>query len=393
MSLIARPRLVLLISAMGLISAILAAQTQDSCPTTQAGLARTGEATQATEAAGRLSPQVQTINERLVVTTSAGTNNVLDAMNTNATANGNQGIAGRANGPRDATGVFGGVGVGAGTTAATGNAGVRGLSVSAGPNYGVEGFLRFNTSHDSAGVHGVDGSDLTCSVNSYLPAGVRGDSKNYRGVLGVSQGQGVSGKYINNQGLDVNEGVLGTEEFGVFSSGDIGAIGRKLFLEPHPTDATKVIRFVALEGPEAGTYFRGTARTERGIATIEVPEAFAIVSDPDGLTVQLTAIGSPASIYVASQDLNRIVVRTSRDVTFHYLVQGVRRAYKGEQPIVESRAFVPESAKARIPLSLPEEVKRRLIANGTYNPDGTVNLEMARALGWTTRWAEQSGDR
>jgi hypothetical protein len=50
---------------------------------------------------------------------------------------------------------------------------------------------------------------------------------------------------------------------------------------------------------------------------------------------------------------------------------------------------MPESASETIPAYLTEEAKRRLIANGTYNPDGTVNLETAERLGWTRAWKER----
>ena len=38
--------------------------------------------------------------------------------------------------------------------------------------------------------------------------------------------------------------------------------------------------------------------------------------------------------------------------------------------------------------SLPEELKRRLVANGTYNPDGTVNMSTAERLGWAQKWRD-----
>jgi hypothetical protein len=43
-----------------------------------------------------------------------------------------------------------------------------------------------------------------------------------------------------------------------------------------------------------------------------------------------------------------------------------------------------------MPLYLPEVLKQRLISNGTYRPDGTVNLETARRLGWDKVWEQRS---
>lgn len=122
---------------------------------------------------------------------------------------------------------------------------------------------------------------------------------------------------------------------------------------------------------------------------IELPEDFRIVTDEEGLTVQLTPIRSFASMYVESEDLNQIVVRSSKDVTFHYLVQGVRRAFKDFKPVRNGEEFMPPSAASRMPGYLTEEARQRLITNGTYNPDGTVNLETAERAGWTRIWRER----
>ncbi len=175
--------------------------------------------------------------------------------------------------------------------------------------------------------------------------------------------------------------------WGVFAQGNLGVAGAKHFVEPHPTDASHVIVYSSLEGREVGTYFRGTARTVRGEAIIEVPDDFRIVTDEDGLTVQLTPVGPLTMMSIESEDLNRIVVRSSKDVMFHYLVQGVRRAFKDFQPLSRDGMYVPRSPDDRIPGYLTEEAKRRLVANGTWNADGTVNMATAERLGWTRMWA------
>jgi hypothetical protein len=50
---------------------------------------------------------------------------------------------------------------------------------------------------------------------------------------------------------------------------------------------------------------------------------------------------------------------------------------------------VPRSAEARIPAYLTEGQKAMLISNGTYNEDGTVNMQTAARVGWTKIWAER----
>ena len=96
-----------------------------------------------------------------------------------------------------------------------------------------------------------------------------------------------------------------------------------------------------------------------------------------------------SDLYIVSEDLDTIVVRSSRDVTFHYLVHGLRRAFKDFQPLVKGYEFMPRSPEETMPLYLTEEAKRRLIANGTYNPDGTVNMSTAERAGWTKIWADR----
>jgi hypothetical protein len=181
--------------------------------------------------------------------------------------------------------------------------------------------------------------------------------------------------------------------YGVLSLGGTLATGVKSFADPHPTDASKVIRYVSLEGPESGTYFRGKGRFQRGLAAIDVPEDFRMVTDPDGLSIQVTPIGQMATVAVIRIALDRIVVQGSRDVEFFYTVNGVRRTFKDFQPIAEEAVFMPRRADSKMPTYLSETQKRLLVENGTYRPDGTVNMETAHRLGWDRVWAERERPR
>src|SRR5207244_175613 len=111
---------------------------------------------------------------------------------------------------------------------------------------------------------------------------------------------------------------------------------------------------------------------------IAVPESFRLVSDQDGLTVQITPIGLVVNVAVLSADLNTIVVHSSvKELQFYYLVNGVRKAFKDWDPITENRHYVPEGPTARMPLAFAPEQRRALIATGIYNADGTVNMATA----------------
>jgi hypothetical protein len=227
---------------------------------------------------------------------------------------------------------------------------------------------------------------------SYSISGVRGESIPGYGVLGISQATGVGAALLDVSNVQLVYALLAAQgpiNYAVFAGGDFGGTGAKYFVEPHLTDASKVIRYVSLEGPEAGTYFRGRGRFEHGQATIQLPEDFRMVTDSEGLSIQVTPIGEFATVAVLQIDLDGIVVKASRNVEFFYTVNGVRKTHKHLKPVGPGNEFVPQSAEAKMPAHLTEGQKSMLISNGTYNADGTINMETAERLGWTKTWADR----
>jgi len=274
--------------------------------------------------------------------------------------------------------------------------GGRDGTYSQGARYGVLG-VTVGTAINLAGVRGVTSAGGVTETFGYRPAGVRGEGRSDIGVLGVANTVGIGGIGVigavfdsSSPGTFVSEGTLGNGLNAVYAFGNFTATGAKSFIEPHPTDASKVVRYICLEGPESGTYFRGSAQIVDGHAVISVPEDFRMVTDSEGLTVQLTPVGAPARMYVVSEDLDEIVVSADRDVKFHYMINGVRKAFKDFQPIEDGTDFMPHSSSEKMPGYLTAEAKQRLIANGTYNPDGTVNMETAQRLGWTRMWEQRA---
>lgn len=156
-------------------------------------------------------------------------------------------------------------------------------------------------------------------------------------MLGISQFQGVAGSLFNSVGAELAYGILGfklgASSYGVYAGGNFGGTGAKYFVEPHPTDASKVIRSVSLEGPEAGTYFRGRGKFQNGLATIDVPEDFRMVTDSEGLSIQVTQIGELATVAVVRIDLEGILVKASRNKDLGsdlcYTLSSNRRCYAG----------------------------------------------------------------
>jgi hypothetical protein len=207
------------------------------------------------------------------------------------------------------------------------------------------------------------------------------------GVLGQSEstsGRGVRGEALATAGT--NYGVQGRTHsasgWGVISYGASGATGQKNFIQPHPSDPSLEIHFYSLEGNESGTYFRGSEQLAEGLRVIEVPEEFRLVSSPEGLSVQLTAVGAPALLWVESKSLDAIVVRGNADVAFDYTVNGVRRGFEEVEFFATNQGFVPELRGEEFGTQYPEAYRRILVENGILNPDFTPNELTAELLGW-----------
>jgi hypothetical protein len=134
--------------------------------------------------------------------------------------------------------------------------------------------------------------------------------------------------------------------WGSFSStlttyGNFNCYGTKNFIQPHPTDTTKVIAYVAVEAGEALTLARGTATTMNGQAVINRPQHFSFVTSATApLTVLLTPENNPAQLYVKQKSKDQITVAMKssdfsefRDVSFDYQVTGVRDGFEGLQAV------------------------------------------------------------
>ncbi len=170
-----------------------------------------------------------------------------------------------------------------------------------------------NTLSALGGIEGPDGG-LTI-----WGGGIRGDGN----VLAVR------GDLEVNGGLNIT-GTLNVD-------GDLNVKGIKNFVQPHPGDPFKEIVYTCLEGPEAGTYVRGSASLTNGEAIIELPEHFRMVTGVNGVTAQVTPRGEWLQLYVVTADARRLVVRDAqgKNGQFDYLVQGVRKGYENQQVIRE----------------------------------------------------------
>ena len=165
--------------------------------------------------------------------------------------------------------------------------------------------------------------------------------------------------HIHGQ-LECEDGVqakTGTFFGNLTVKGNLYVEGKKNFVEPHPNDPTRAIVYAALEGPEAGTYVRGTAEIKGGEARIELPEHFALVTAEQGLTVTLTPLGKPLQLYVAEKAPSRIVVReaSGKSGQFDIWSRACARATRITRPCARTRSWGTQPAEPRLAARTDEE--------------------------------------
>jgi hypothetical protein len=171
----------------------------------------------------------------------------------------------------------------------------------------------------------------------------RGYTINYGDLMLVGGISGNDWGWLSCNKLFVSSGSQLTGNTQVVN-GDFDVIGGvKRFVQPHPTDPSKVIRYISMESGEALTITRGTARTVNGQVTVALPEHFSLVtSDSEPITVILTSEGAPAVLYTKEKSREQIIVamRPSdfsefKDVEFSFQVTGVRDGFERQEIIVD----------------------------------------------------------
>ena len=138
-------------------------------------------------------------------------------------------------------------------------------------------------------------------------------------------------------GLQINSpGISGTGDIitsGTIKSGSDILSNKKDFDIPHPTKSGYRLRHVCLEGPEAGVYIRGRLTDSN---TIEVPDYWDGLVDPETITVQLTQIGCSQDLIVDKIEWGKKIVIKSGNaskIDCYYYVQAERK--DGEKLIPE----------------------------------------------------------
>ena len=118
------------------------------------------------------------------------------------------------------------------------------------------------------------------------------------------------------------------------------SLAGKGFDIPHPTKKEHRLRYICLEGPEVGAYFRGTLKDSD---TIELPDYWRELVYPETITVNLTPIGSFQELFVEKVEWGtkiRIKNNSGNSIHCHYTVFAERKTQDKLQ--VEYKGLTPD---------------------------------------------------
>jgi hypothetical protein len=220
------------------------------------------------------------------------------------------------------------------------SAGGDGVYIGSSDEYGI---LINEPNYSGVNVVNTDASGL------YVGSAGWGVYVNAASYYGVNARGGGAGGYFqdSDSGTYAYAGYGG---YGIYSNGVIRGSGFSTAL-PHPTDSEKAIVYAALEGGEAGTYYRGTAQLNGGTTRVELPEHFSLVTEEEGLTVQITPRADCKGLYVAEVSTKYIVVKELQGGTsnarFDFLINGVRAGQASFHAVRDAAELIPAPADDR----------------------------------------------
>jgi hypothetical protein len=163
------------------------------------------------------------------------------------------------------------------------------------------------------------------------------------GDYGVYASGSVAGAYL----FDSNSSAWAYVGEGTNKIRGNGAVS---FVQNHPYDPSKVVVYHAPESSEVGTYTRGSARLQDGVAHVALDPTFAWVTNPDlGLTAHVTPRGEHDSLWVESISTSELIVRGTpgSNTAFDYVVSGLRLGFEQSSPvrIKDHDASIPSMAE------------------------------------------------
>jgi hypothetical protein len=116
----------------------------------------------------------------------------------------------------------------------------------------------------------------------------------------------------------------------------------KTFKSAWPEKADSEIWYVAMEGPEAAAYVRGTGQLQNGQAFISFPDHFEKLINATTLTVRLTPLSAESQgLAVIEKSTTGIAVKELQgghgNYTFDWEVTGVRSGYENFEPVRDKK--------------------------------------------------------
>jgi hypothetical protein len=137
-------------------------------------------------------------------------------------------------------------------------------------------------------------------------------------------------QFVEKMRIDVNSGNVGIGTTNPTSTlhvvGSFTATGAKNFEIDHPLKKGKKLVHASLEGPEAGVYYRGEGRLQKGKAVVNLPDYFEALVRKENRTVQLTAQGvEPYLLSCSKIEGGKFTVHGAKaDGEFYWEVKAVR---------------------------------------------------------------------
>ena len=167
-----------------------------------------------------------------------------------------------------------------------------------------------------------------------------------KGNTFIEGDDGTSNALVVDGDVTVNNGNIHTTNFlgctgqGVVLTGSsINVQGWKGFDIKHPTKDNYRLRYVCLEGPEGGVYFRGKVRNKN---VISLPDYWEKLVDPTTITVSLTPIGAHQNVIVKRVEPTKIHLQAQGGMPINCFFHVFGARADGETLTPEYQGQTPE---------------------------------------------------
>lgn len=166
--------------------------------------------------------------------------------------------------------------------------------------------------------HSITGTYVE-TVSSGTGTTIGGTSSNPTINIGQAVGT-TSNVTFNNLTANGNVGIgTATPSYKLQVVGSFAAT-TKSFVINHPTKPGMKLRYGSLEGPENGVYIRGRSTSN----TVDLPDYWTKLVDPNSISVQLTPVGKYQKLYVEDIRDNKVYISNSSIFNnidyFYYIV-------------------------------------------------------------------------